>query len=74
MTLKPLSVDVTLALNNDRIIEFGTAYRFDENIGGFVLFNISNNFGVGYAYEADLESTIMNSANGTHDIFLRVQL
>ena len=44
-----LSVNVTLALNYDRIIEIGTAYRFDESLGGFVLLNISNSFGVGHA-------------------------
>jgi type IX secretion system PorP/SprF family membrane protein len=70
----PLSVDLTLALNFNSIIEFGASYRFDESAGGFALFNISNGLRVGYAYESNLESAIMNDANGTHEVFLKVQL
>ena len=70
----PLSVDLTLAVNYNRIFEFGTAYRIDESFGGFALFNITNNLKVGYAYESSLDSAIMNNANGTHEIFFRVHL
>tara|TARA_R110000737_G_scaffold97496_1_gene131606 strand:+ start:621 stop:1409 length:789 start_codon:yes stop_codon:yes gene_type:complete len=70
----PLSVDLTLALNYNSIFEFGTAYRIDESFGGFALFNISHNLRVGYAYESSLDSAIMNDANGTHEIFLKVHL
>lgn len=70
----PLSVDLTLAVNYNRIFEFGTAYRIDESFGGFALFNFTNNLKVGYAYESSLDSAIMNNANGTHEIFFRVHL
>jgi type IX secretion system PorP/SprF family membrane protein len=70
----PLSIDMTVALQFSKIFEFGTNYRVDEGFAGFMLFNLANSFDIGYAYESSLTSSLANTNNGTHEIFLKVQL
>ncbi|WP_419211214.1 type IX secretion system membrane protein PorP/SprF [Maribacter sp. X9] len=70
----PLSVDATLALNYNESFEFGAAYRLDEGFSGFVVLDLVNSIHIGYAYEASLNSTLIHSNNGTHEIFLKFVL
>ena len=70
----PLSVDLTAALNYSDLLEFGAAYRINEGFAGFVIFNFANSFDIGYAYETNLSTSLNNSNNGTHDLFLKLSL
>ncbi|MBD0779934.1 type IX secretion system membrane protein PorP/SprF [Maribacter sp. ANRC-HE7] len=70
----PVSIDLTTALRYNEIIEFGVAYRLDEGFAGFFLFNLANSFDIGYAYEAPLSSSLNNTNNGTHELFLKLSL
>ena len=70
----PMSVDFTAALRYKKIFEFGTAYRLNEGLAGFILFDFGNSLNVGYAYEAPLSSALNNSNNGTHEILLKLKL
>lgn len=69
----PMSIDLTTALRYNEIIEFGASYRLDEGFAGFVLFNLANSFDIGYAYEIPLESSLNNTNNGTHELFMKVR-
>jgi len=70
----PFSMDLTAALNYNKVFEFGVAYRLDEGFGGFAIFNLTDSFDVGYAYEASLSSALNNTDNGTHELFLKLGL
>ena len=70
----PFSMDLTAALNYNKVFEFGVAYRLDEGFGGFAIFNLTDSFDVGYAYEAPLSSALNNTDNGTHELFLKLGL
>ncbi|SMG48173.1 type IX secretion system membrane protein PorP/SprF [Arenibacter troitsensis] len=52
----------------------GTAYRFDESVGGFFIFKATKGIHLGYAYEAVLENTIAYSNNGSHEILMKLHL
>lgn len=69
----PISVDLTgLLVFNDRF-SVGAAYRLDESVSGLFMFNVIG-LQIGYAYEVALESPVNNIDNGTHEIFMMVQL
>tara|TARA_R110002049_G_scaffold272291_1_gene449774 strand:- start:6203 stop:6991 length:789 start_codon:yes stop_codon:yes gene_type:complete len=70
----PISVDLTVALNYNEIIDFGAAYRLEEGFAGFFMFNLANSFDLGYAYEIPLSSVLNNTNNGTHELFLKLRL
>nr|WP_164674111.1 type IX secretion system membrane protein PorP/SprF [Maribacter litoralis] len=70
----PLSVDLTLAMNYNESFEFGSGYRLDEGFSGFIVLDLANSMHIGYAYEASLNSTLANSNNGTHEVFLKFEL
>lgn len=70
----PLSVDLTVALNYNELVELGIAYRLDEGFAGFFIFNLANSFDVGYAYEFPIASALNNTNNGTHELFLKLSL
>ena len=64
----PISVEFT------GIFEFGASYRYDESISGLFLFNISNGFNLGYAYETSIQNQIDGLDNNTHELFMRLKM
>lgn len=70
----PLSVELTGILVFGQKFELGTSYRFNESISGLFLFNISNGFKIGYAYETALQNEINGLDNATHELFMRLGL
>lgn len=70
----PISLELTGILDFGERFEFGALYRFDESFGGLVLFNISNGFNIGYAYEASTGKNIDNLSNNTHEMFMRLKM
>ncbi|WP_373288365.1 type IX secretion system membrane protein PorP/SprF [Maribacter cobaltidurans] len=43
--------EVSGILDFGQRFELGASYRYDESISGLFLFNVSNGFNLGYAYE-----------------------
>jgi len=70
----PLSIDFTTALKFNEIFELGAAYRLNEGVAGFILFELAESLSVGYAYESSSGSSLANINNGTHEIFLKFRL
>lgn len=70
----PISLELTGILDFGERFEFGASYRFDESISGLFLFNISQGFNLGYAYETSIQSAIEGIDNNTHELFMRVSL
>jgi type IX secretion system PorP/SprF family membrane protein len=70
----PLSVDLTTALKFNDIFELGVAYRLEEGFAGFVLFDLAARLDIGYAYEASTNSSLANTNNGAHEVFLKFSL
>ncbi|WP_419213601.1 type IX secretion system membrane protein PorP/SprF [Maribacter sp. X9] len=68
----PMSVELTGILDFGQRFELGTSYRYDESISGLFLFNISNGFKIGYAYETALQNQINGMDNATHELFMRI--
>ncbi|MBA4746883.1 MAG: type IX secretion system membrane protein PorP/SprF [Muricauda sp.] len=70
----PISVEVTGILDFGERFEFGASYRYDESISGLFLFNISNGFNLGYAYETSIQNPIDGLDNNTHELFMRLRI
>ncbi|MEM1258499.1 MAG: type IX secretion system membrane protein PorP/SprF [Bacteroidota bacterium] len=70
----PLSYELTSVLDFNRRFSLGASYRFDESISGLFLFKISSGFDLGYAYETAWEREVDGIDNGTHELFMRLQL
>lgn len=70
----PISVEVTGILDFGERFEFGASYRHDESISGLFLFNISNGFNLGYAYETSIQNPIDGLDNNTHELFMRLKI
>lgn len=70
----PMSLELTAILDFGERFEFGASYRFDESVSGLFLFNISQGFNLGYAYETSLQSAIEGIDNSTHELFMRLSL
>lgn len=70
----PVSLELTGILDFGERFEFGASYRHDESISGLFLFNISNGFNLGYAYETSIQNPIDGLDNNTHELFMRLQL
>ncbi len=70
----PISVEVTGILDFGERFEFGASYRHDESISGLFLFNISNGFNLGYAYETSIQNPIDGLDNNTHELFMRLKM
>ena len=70
----PISVEVTGILDFGERFEFGASYRYDESISGLFLFNISNGFNLGYAYETSIQNPIDGLDNNTHELFMRLKM
>ncbi|WP_339652216.1 type IX secretion system membrane protein PorP/SprF [uncultured Maribacter sp.] len=70
----PLSVDLTLTLNYNSLLEFGSSYRINEGFSGLFIFDLSKGMKVGYAYEVSKQSSLANTNNGTHEIMLKLEL
>jgi type IX secretion system PorP/SprF family membrane protein len=70
----PFSIDLTLLASYQNLLEFGAAYRWDEGIAGLVFIDLGKGFRIGYAYEVSVESGLNQSNNGTHEVFVNLQL
>ncbi|MEM1259131.1 MAG: type IX secretion system membrane protein PorP/SprF [Bacteroidota bacterium] len=70
----PLSYELTTIFDFERRFNIGASYRLDESISGLFMFNISNGFNLGYAYETALENPIDGLDSGTHELFMRLEL
>lgn len=70
----PMSLELTAILDFGERFEFGVSYRFDESVSGLFLFNISQGFNLGYAYETSLQSAIEGIDNSTHELFMSLSL
>ncbi len=70
----PLSYELTGFVDFGKRFDLGVGYRFDESISAMVLFNVSNGFDIGYAYETALENQINGLDNATHELFMRLSL
>jgi type IX secretion system PorP/SprF family membrane protein len=70
----PISMEVTGILDFGQRFEFGASYRYDESISGLFLFNISNGFNLGYAYETSIQNPIDGLDNNTHELFMRLRM
>ncbi|RYC50461.1 type IX secretion system membrane protein PorP/SprF [Flagellimonas olearia] len=70
----PISLEVTGILDFGERFEFGASYRHDESISGLVLFNVSNGFNLGYAYETSIQNSIDGLDNNTHELFMRLRM
>jgi type IX secretion system PorP/SprF family membrane protein len=68
----PLQVDVTANFMFNEKFVFGSAWRWGSALSTLVGFQISENWFIGYAYDA--ETTILANYNsGSHEIFLRYE-
>ena len=70
----PISLELTGILDFGERFEFGASYRHDESISGLFLFNISNGFNLGYAYETAIQNSIDGLDNNTHELFMRLKM
>ncbi|MFD2101338.1 type IX secretion system membrane protein PorP/SprF [Flagellimonas iocasae] len=70
----PMSLELTGILDFGEKFEFGASYRFDESISGLFLFNVSNGFNLGYAYETSLQNSIDGLDHNTHELFMRLKM
>jgi len=70
----PMSLELTGILDFGEKFEFGSSYRFDESISGLFLFNVSNGFNLGYAYETSLQNSIDGLDRNTHELFMRLKM
>lgn len=69
----PLSVDGNLSFLFYDKIWAGVMYRHKSAVGANVMFNVSQNFRVGYAYDYTL-NTIQNYSAGSHELMLSYDL
>ncbi|WP_108246146.1 PorP/SprF family type IX secretion system membrane protein [Muricauda brasiliensis] len=70
----PVSLELTGILDFGERFEFGASYRIDESISGLFLFNVSNGFNLGYAYETSIQNSIDGLDNNTHELFMKLTL
>lgn len=70
----PISLELTGILDFGERFEFGASYRFEESVSGLFLFNISNGFNLGYAYETSIQNSIDGLDNNTHELFMRLRM
>jgi type IX secretion system PorP/SprF family membrane protein len=70
----PVSLELTGILDFRQKFELGTSYSYDARISGLFLFNVSNGFKIGYAYEMAIENQINGLDNGTYELFMRIGL
>jgi len=70
----PLSIDVTGAFRLADRFELGATYRLDEGVAGMLLVDVANWVDIGYAYEMPINSPVVNSSNGTHEVFMKLKL
>lgn len=70
----PLSIDLTAAFSLGKRFELAANYRLDEGIGGYFIFRATENFDLGYAYEASIDSPVNVSSNGSHEVFMKFKL
>lgn len=69
----PLSTDISASiLWNDRL-EFGLSHRLDESISGLFQIRLTDNFKIGYTYDATI-SNLSNYNNGAHEFSLILNL
>ncbi|MFK7812770.1 MAG: type IX secretion system membrane protein PorP/SprF [Maribacter sp.] len=70
----PSSIDITGVFDFGNRFNLGVSYRVDAAIAGIFMFNVSDGFKLGYAYETATNSQINGLENASHELFMRVQL
>lgn len=70
----PSSLDITGIFDFSKRFNIGVSYRVDAAIAGMLMFNVSDGFKLGYAYETATNSKINGLENASHELFMRVQL
>lgn len=70
----PSSLDITGVFDFNKRFNIGASYRINAAIGGILMFNVTNTFIIGYAYETPTNNQINGLTNGSHELFMSVQL
>ena len=70
----PISYEITSLIGFLDRFQLGLGYRINESVSGLFVFNVSNGFDLGYAYENSLHSAVDGLENGTHELFMRLKL
>lgn len=70
----PSSLDITGILDFSERFNIGVAYRVDAAVAGMLLFNVSDSFKLGYAYETATNTQIRGFENASHELLLKLQL
>lgn len=68
----PLQVDLTGNFLFNERFTLGVAWRWDASISGLAGFQVSENWFIGYAYDAET-TKLANYNSGSHEIFLRYE-
>jgi type IX secretion system PorP/SprF family membrane protein len=69
----PPSIDANAALLFYNKVWFGLMYRYNSAAGANIMYNVSENFRIGYAYDYGL-NTLQKYSNGSHEIMLGFDL
>ncbi len=70
----PSSLDITGIFDFSKRFNIGASYRINAAIAGILMFNVSDSFKLGYAYETATNSQIKGVENASHELFMKVQL
>lgn len=62
----PLSADISASILWNNKLEFGISHRLDESISGLFQIRLTDNFKIGYTYDATI-SNLSNYNNGAHE-------
>ncbi len=65
----PLSIDMSANILIREKMELGVNYRMDDSVGAVVVFSVSPDMRIGYAYDYTI-SNLGNYNSGSHEIFL----
>lgn len=66
----PLQLDLTANFLIDEKLVLGAAWRWSAAVSGMAGFQLTNNWFIGYSYDADT-TRLANYNSGSHEIFLR---
>lgn len=70
----PSSFDITGVLDFSKRFNVGASYRINAAISGMIMFNVSDAFKLGYAYETATNGQINGIDNTSHELFMKIQL
>lgn len=69
----PISLDLTGAFSFNERFELAAAYRLDEGVSGYLIFEATKQFHLGYAYEVANENPVASISNGSHEIYMKIK-